>query len=304
MRISTGSVNYFRGIAWFILSLIISVTNDVFAKYLGENLHSVQITFLRYFFGTISLLPFMLYYGKSSFYTSRIGLHLIRGALLFCAIALWCFGLTQAPITVATTLTFIIPLFVLVFARIFLREKVGLSRWLVTMIGFLGTTIVLEPTNVNFSPLMLLLVLATAMFATLDIINKKFVVKESMLAMLFYTALVTMFLGAVPAIFVWQTPTMVQLFFLFLIGCGGNVLLYCILKAFAAAEASALAPFRYVELILSAGLGIVVFNEIPTLSLCIGVIIIIPCTLFLMYAETRGKTISTTNPEEILPQES
>lgn len=291
------SVTYIKGISWFVLSLVISVINDGFAKYLGENLHSIQITFLRFLFATISLMPFMLFYGKKSFYTSRIGLHFIRGVLLFLAIALWCLGLTQAPITVATTLTFIIPMFVLVMARFFLNEKVGLYRWIVTIIGFCGATIVVEPTNVNFSPLVLLLVLATAMFATLDVINKKFVVKESMLAMLFYTALITMLLGLIPSIFVWKTPTLHQLFFLFLLGCGGNLILYCLLKAFTFAEASALAPFRYVELMLSAGLGIVVFNEIPTLALCLGALIIIPCTLFLLYAETRSKAGAVVNSE-------
>lgn len=299
---STPSVNYIRGISWFILSLVISVVNDVFAKYLGENLHSIQITFLRFLFATISLMPFMIYYGKKSFHTSRIGLHFVRGILLFAAIALWCLGLTQAPIVVATTLTFIIPMFVLILARCFLKEKVGSSRWIVTIIGFLGATLILEPTNVNFSPLILLLVLATLMFATLDVINKKFVVKESMLAMLFYTALITMLLGLIPTLFVWKTPSISQLFFLFLIGCGGNLLLFCLLKAFAAAEASALAPFRYVELILSAGLGIVVFNEIPTLALCLGALIIIPCTLFLIYAETKTKRMSTANADsKVIP---
>lgn len=301
MSVSSHSSKYLRGISWFILSLVISVTNDVFSKHLGENLHSVQITFLRFLFATLSLLPFMIYYRKTSFYTSRIGLHVVRGALLFCAIALWCFGLTQAPITVATTLTFIIPMFILVLARIFLKEKIGWARWTVTIIGFLGAVIVIEPTNVNFSPLVLLLIVATAMFAILDIINKKFVVKESMLAMLFYTALVTMLLGAIPAIYVWKMPTISQMCFLFILGCGGNLILYCLLKAFAAAEASAVAPFRYIELILSAGLGVLVFSEIPTLALCLGSLIIVPCTLFLMYSETKAK--EAPKPEIVLPQE-
>lgn len=307
MSLSKNSLNYFRGVSWFILSLVISITNDAFAKHLGENLHSVQITFLRFLFGTLSLLPFMIYYGKTSFHTSRIGLHVVRGGLLFCAIALWCFGLTQGPITVATTLTFIIPMFVLVLARIFLKETVGWARWIVTIIGFLGATIVLEPTNVNFSPLILLLVLATAMFATLDVINKKFIVKESMLAMLFYTALVTMLLGAVPAFFVWKSPSMIQWGVLFLSGCGGNLLLFCLLKAFSATDASAIAPYRYVELVLSAGLGFLVFNEIPTRALCLGSLIIIPCTLFLMYSETRAKelpVLGEDEDEDIVPQES
>lgn len=299
---SNRSSNYLRGISWFILSLIISITNDVIAKHLGANLHSVQITFLRFLFSTLSLLPFMLYYGKDAFYTSRIGLHLIRGGLLFFAIALWCFGLTQAPITVATTLTFIIPMFVLILARIFLKEKINLARWIVTILGFTGAAIVLDPTNVNFSPLILLLVVATLMFATLDIINKKFVVKESMLAMLFYTALVTMLLAAIPSIFVWKSPSITQLLVLFLTGCGGNLLLFCLLKAFSLAEASAIAPFRYIELLLSAGLGIIVFNEIPTITLCIGSSIIVPCTLFLIYSETKKKKIETSE-KEIIPQE-
>lgn len=298
MSTSSRSSNYLRGVSWFILSLVISITNDVFAKHLGQDLHSVQITFLRFFFGTLSLLPFMFYYRKTSFYTSRIGLHVVRGGLLFCAIALWCFGLTRAPITVATTLTFIIPMFILVLARIFLKEQVTWARWVVTIIGFIGAAIVIEPTNVNFSPLMLLLVVATAMFATLDVINKKFVVKESMLAMLFYTALVTMLLGAIPAILVWKTPSMIQMVVLFLSGCFGNLLLYCLLKAFSATDASAIAPFRYVELVLSAALGFLVFHEIPTKALCIGSLIIIPCTLFLVYTETRGKNSAASSENE------
>lgn len=303
MTQSQPSSNYLRGISWFILSLVISITNDVFSKYLGQNLHSVQITFLRFLFGTISLLPFMFYYGRKSFYTSRIGLHVVRGGLLFAAIALWIFGLTQAPITVATTLTFIIPMFVLILAKFFLKEKVGGARWIVTIIGFLGVVVVLEPSSMNFSPLILLLVLATLMFATLDIINKKFVVKESMLAMLFYTALVTMLIAAIPAFYVWKTPTFQQFFFLGLLGCGANLILFCLLKAFAATEASAVAPFRYIELLLSAGLGIVVFNEIPTLALCLGALIIIPCTLFLVYSETKKGDDSESSEEDVVPQE-
>lgn len=292
--ISKRSLDYLTGISWFILSLVISITNDVFQKHLGENLHSIQITFLRFFFGTICLLPFMFYYGKQSFYTSRMSVHVIRGVLLFGGIALWCFGLTRAPITVATTLTFIIPMIVLVLAWFFLKERIGWARWMATLFGFVGAIIVLEPTNVNFTPLSLLLVAATIMFATLDVINKKFVVKESMLAMLFYTAVITMLIAAIPTLFVWKTPTLQQFLFLVVLGCGANAILYCLLKAFTYADASAVAPFRYVELVLSAGFGFLIFNEIPTVAVVLGSLIIIPCTLFLVYNETKdNKDLST-----------
>ena len=304
MKKSQYSSGYVRGVSWFILSLMISISNDGLTKYLGQNLHSLEITFLRFFFGTLSLLPFMLYYRKKAFYTSRIGLHVVRGGLLFAGIALWCYGLTIAPITVATTLTFIIPIFVLILAKFFLSEKIGMARWVATIVGFVGTIVVLEPTGANFSPLTLLLVLATLMFATLDIVNKKFVVKESMLAMLFYTAVVTMLMAAIPAFYVWIAPTMTQLLVLALLGCGANLILFCLLKAFAATDASAVAPFRYVELILSAGLGIVVFGEIPTMSLCLGALVIIPVTLFLVYYETKkGNNADSAQDDEMVVQE-
>lgn len=283
---------YVRGVAWFVLSLVISIINDVFAKYLGQDLHSFQITFMRFLFGTLTLLPFMLYYGKEAFKTSRIVMHLFRGALLFMGIVLWCFGLTIAPISMATTLNFTIPLFILILAVPFLGEKVGLSRWLATIVGFAGVVVVLGPGRIDFTPLTLLLLLSAAMFAVLDIMNKKYVVKESMLAMLFYTALFTTLLGLIPALRVWQPLAMNQGVLLFLLGCGANLILFCLLKAFAAVDASALAPFRYLELVFSVGLGFVIFKEIPTLGICLGALIIIPSTFFIVYHETRLRSTS------------
>jgi len=121
----------------------------------------------------------------------------------------------------------------------------------------------------------------------LDVINKKYVVKESMLAMLFYTALFTVVIASVPAYFVWKALTLHQFVLLFLLGCGANLILYCLLKAFKYADASAIAPFRYVELILSAGFSIVIFKEIPSIALISGILIIVPCTMYFAYIENK-----------------
>lgn len=281
---------YFRGVAWFVLSLVISITNDVFAKYLGQDMHPVQITFLRFFFGTLALLPFMVYCGANAFKTSRVTLHIFRGGLLFGGIALWCFGLSISKIAMATTLNFTIPLFTLILAMFFLKEKVGASRWIATLVGFVGILIVLEPKAENFTPFSLLLLLSAAMFAGLDVINKKYVTKESMLAMLFYTALFTMLIGAYPAYTVWKAPTSNEWVLLAILGCGANLILFCLLKAFSATEASALAPFRYVELVMSAAYGFFLFGEMPSKALIFGALIIIPATFYVVYQDAKKQT--------------
>ena len=292
MKASSSNQNYYVGIGWFLLSLVFSISLDVVQKYLGQNIPCVQITFMRFLFGTISLLPFMLYYGKSSFYTSRPSVHIFRGAMLFGGIALWCYGLKVVPLSMVTTVSFTIPLFTLPLAVVFLKEKVGVVRWTATLIGFIGILLVFNPTASEFNPSSLWLVAAALMFAGLDVINKRFIVKESMLAMLFYTALITMFLGVVPAFMVWVMPTFSQLCLLFLLGCGANLILFCLLKAFQRVEASAVAPFRYVEFILSSLCGFLLFHEAPTTATYWGLLIIIPSALYVIYAETHQRKTS------------
>jgi S-adenosylmethionine uptake transporter len=276
----TKGQKYMLGIAWFILSLVISNLNDVIAKYVGSDLHFAQTTFCRCFFGMLSLLPFMIYGGIKSFKTPRPIMHVIRGSLLYFGIAIWILGLNLVPIATATIMTFTIPLFILIMAPIFLGEKVSARLWIATLVGFVGVIIVFNPSHDTFQPISLILLLSSLMFATLDIINKKYVVKESMLSMLFYSAVVTSVLGFYPAYMFWQDITTHQLVLLAILGAGSNLILYCLLKAFSFVQASAVAPYRYLELVLSAFVGFVVFSEIPAMATYIGTLIIVPCTLY------------------------
>lgn len=276
---------YLKGILWFLLSLFISNFNDLIMKYLGQNLPSVEISFWRFFFGTLSLIPFMIYFGKTSWKSTRPLVHTLRGSLLFVGITLWCYGLTIVPIATVTVLNFSIPLFTLALARIFLKERIGWQRLLATIIGFSGILAILNPTEIGFQPIALVLVLASLMFATLDVINKKFIINESMLSMLFYSALVATILSGIPTYFVWQTPTFQQLGILSILGIAGNLILYCILKAFSAMDASALAPVRYFELVISILFGFFFFQELPGWSTALGAAIIIPSTFFVVRYE-------------------
>ena len=72
-----------------------------------------------------------------------------------------------------------------------------------------------------------------------------------------------------------------------ILGAGANLLLFCLLKSFSLVDASALAPFRYTELMWSAAVGFLVFGEIPAATTLIGAAVIIPSTLYVVWAENR-----------------
>lgn len=278
---------YFIGVGWFILSLVSSSINDVISKYAGMRLHSYEITFFRFMFGTMTLLPFVLYYGVNTLKTSRPIVHFMRGLLLFIGIAGWTYGLSLAPVTTATVVSFTIPIFVLVLGVFFLSEHIIWQRWVVTILAFLGLVVTLNPSSEEFNPEILIFVAAAVCFAILDIINKKFVIKESMISMLFYSAIVTAILSFPFALQYWITPTMDELALLFILGASANLILFFLLKAFAVADATALAPYRYFELVVSAIIAYIVFREIPDQATILGSIVVIPSTLFIIYSEKK-----------------
>ena len=180
-------VKHFIGIIWFLASLAISCINDIVAKYIYINdLSSLEISFYRFLFGTISFLPVIMFYGVKSIKTSHIKLHFVRGLLLSLAIFLWISGLKSSQVAVATTISFTIPIFVLILAPFILKESVPLTLWIVTFISMIGIYATISPHNIKLTSNSYLFVIAAMLFATLDVINKKYITKEKMLCMLYY----------------------------------------------------------------------------------------------------------------------
>ncbi|MGI4851217.1 MAG: DMT family transporter [Janthinobacterium lividum] len=294
---------YLQGVFWIVLVSLISSSNDVLMRLTGSRLPAMEITFFRSFFAFLTLLPLVLIQGRAALITTRPKLHCLRGILGFGAIAFWCAGVNIVPLAVVSTLAFTVPIFVLPMAIVFLGEKVSWQRTTATLFGFCGIAIIVNgmgntpsdgsQTQSVISSILtlekgtLFLISATILFALSDILNKKMVVKESNLTMLFYFAVGTALCGFVPAYMVWEIPTFLELCYLFLLGTGGNLILYCLLKAFAATDVSALAPYRYVELFFACFYGLVLFGEVPSSATLIGAAVIIPSTFAIAYYETR-----------------
>jgi S-adenosylmethionine uptake transporter len=130
---------------------------------------------------------------------------------------------------------------------------------------------------------------AAFLFAAQDIMIKKMVDGEhDDFNMLFYFSIVTSLVATGPAIYVWIAPTAFELLLLALYGLMANVMQYLIFRAFSATELTALAPYRYVEFLISAIFGFVFFCEIPGVNTLIGALILITCTLYLAYLENTA----------------
>lgn len=288
---------YFQGVFWIILVSLTSSLNDVLMRLAGNRLPSMEVAFFRFLFATLTLLPLMIYQGKKAFATGRPLWHAGRAILGFGAVAFWCAGVSREPLAVASTMALTVPLFVLPMAVLFLKEHVGLQRTLATLAGFGGIWIIINGNHGEdfFMQILrmengsLFLIAAAILFALSDILNKKLVSKESDMTLLFYFALGTSLCGALPAYMVWVEPAAVELFWLLCLGLGGNLILFFLLKAFAATDVSALAPYRYVELLFAGAFGWAIFQEMPTSATLLGAAVIIPSTFLIAYYESRAR---------------
>ncbi|MDR0677206.1 MAG: DMT family transporter [Holosporaceae bacterium] len=288
---------YFQGLFFFMTVILISCLNDIIVKFMGQRLDALQVIFFRFFFGLITLFPFIVSRGKQVFKTRQLGVNIIRGLFGAMSIFLYTRSVIRLPLVEVVTILWTIPLFVLILSIIFLREEVSGLRWIATIIGFVGLSCITlydSGTSVSLKLIYLVPISSAFLFAVQDVMIKKMVDNENRTTMLFYFALVTSVITFLPALLVWKTPTLFEYSMLFLLGAGGNLIQYFIFKAFSATDLSALSPFRYTEFLFSAFFAFIFFAEIPGINVLLGALILIPSTLYLAYSETKKKVVATS----------
>ena len=289
-----GEKGHVQGICWAICSCLFSNICDMITKLLGNDLPSMQITFLRLLFGTLVILPMLFYQGKSLLVMkNKIG-HVIRIIVGFSAMACWIAGASRTSLPSITTISFSCPIIVLPLAYLFLGEKSDYRRVISVTLGFVGVIIVAffegNGTKQIFSfeylhPGIVFLFFGALLFALSDILNKKMLASESFFSLLFYFYFGTAIIGLFPALAVWKSVDCREVLYLIMLGVSGVLVLFCILKATKATEISSISVYKYVELIFSIVFGYTLFNEVVKISTILGASLIIPSACFITYCE-------------------
>lgn len=278
---------YAQGVFWALMICVTSSTNDVLMCSLGERLHTVQIMFFRFLFSMLTVLPLMLRHSDNLFKTAHPKVHAMRAIVGAVALALCCLSVNIMPLTANTAVMFCEPLFFLPMAYFLLKEKVDKSRWIATIVGFAGLMLILKPGTQSFRIEAFVPMGAALLFAYLCVMAKRMISTEHTLTLLFYFGLGTTLFAGIFLPFFWQTPTLYELFFLTLLGVGANLIQVCLFRAYAATDASALAPFRYAEFAFAAFFGIIFFGQIPESSIVLGAVVISASAFYVSYVETK-----------------
>ena len=270
-----------------ILSGVCFVAMHSAAKYLADEVHIFEIVFLRCALVVVILSPFLFKEGKKSLFTKQPKNQIYRIVTNSIAILLFFYGLSISPLSLATVLNFTAPIFTVIFAVIFLKEKLTTHRLISLLLGFIGVMCVLRPDlSLNLGGLLVLL--SSLVWASSLIFIKKLTKTDSAVTISLYAGV-----GMMPATFAAAYPYLeeinfVQFLFILFIAVSGTTAQTLLNSALKRGDLSFLLPLDFLRLIWSVLLGIALFGESTSVFLWLGGLFILVASTLIVTSERKN----------------
>jgi drug/metabolite transporter (DMT)-like permease len=254
-----------------------------------------QVTFYRFFFQFVCLLPLALAAPTALFKAKRPWMNLLRGMLHAAASLLFFVAVKYMPLADVFAIYFVEPFMLTMMSAVFLGEKVGWRRWLAIVVGFGGAMIVIQPSYAIFGWTALLPVVCAFLYTIYLFLNRAIGDADTPLVMqtmagfggtLLIAATLAATSGSGAADFEISLPgSLLGLLLLVLLGSISGYMHLLVVRAFRLAPLSLLAPFQYFEIISATVLGYALFSDFPTASKWLGILIIVASGLFIIWRE-------------------
>ena len=290
----TGASDLTRAILLMVFASFIFNLMNAVIRYLSTDIHPFEIGFFRNVFGLVALSPLYFRHGLGVLKTKRIGMHATRAG--FNVISMMCFfyALSITPLAQVASMGFTLPIFVTIFAAIFLGERLRARRLAALSIGLCGALIIVRPGTEAMDTGSLIVLAGTALWAISIMVIKSLSRTDSPLTITSWASISLAVLSFPIALSVWQMPTLEQFAWLACIGGMGSLGAMATAHSLRLAEATALMPYDFIKLMWAALIGFAVFGEVPSPWTWLGAAIVIAAAIFMIYRETRRKQKLTT----------
>ena len=216
--------------------------------------------------------------GFSQIKTSCIRLHIIRNGIHFVGQFGWFFAIAAIPLAHVFALEFTVPIWIALFAPIFLKERLTLERLLYVLIGFVGVIIIVRPFGLDIELGAIVMLIGAMGFAGGMMVTRRLIRTESPLCILFYMAVLQLPLSTILMLTsgTYRTPDLQTFAIIVFITAGVMTAHYCMARAFKLMELIAIVPIEYIRLPMIAVAGYLLYAEpidIPTIVGSIAILV-------------------------------
>lgn len=289
------------------------VAMQVLIKLTEGRIPSGEVVFFRSFFAFPVIIAWLAWTHqlRVGLKTARPISHIWRSALGTGAMGLSFAGLQILPLPEVTAISYAAPILTVIFAALFLGERVHIFRIAAVTLGMIGVAIVLAPqlttlthgTGEATAALGALLVFAAATLAAFaQIVLRRMAAVERSATIVFYFTLASTLMSLFTIPFGWVLPSAKDAALLIFAGLFGGIGQGLLTSSYRFAPASVVAPFDYASMLFAIVLGYFLFAEVPTAWTLSGAALIVTGGILIIWRERQLGIDRTRSRKARTPQ--
>ena len=276
------------GIVYMIATTLVFGVQDVLSRHLAESYNVLMVVMIRFWFFAIFVVAIAARQAggiRAAAATRRPAIQILRGLLLpaeicFMVLAFTLIGLVETHAVFTTY-----PLLVAALSGPLLGEKVGWRRWTAICIGFIGVLIILQPGTGVFTPMALVALFASFLFAVYALLTRAVARHDGPATSFFWSGTVGAAAMTLAGIWFWEPMSPRDWGFMSALCVTGALGHWLLIRAYDVAEASAVQPFAFLQLLWVAILSVAIFGEEIAPNVALGAAIIVAASLFTLWRE-------------------
>lgn len=276
---------------WMMGAVVSFTLMAVAGREVLHELDTFEVMMYRSLMGICIVLIFSKVAGTfNEINVQQLTLHLTRNITHFIGQNLWFFAVTAITLPQLFAFEFSVPIWVALFAPIFLSEKLTKRRLFAALIGFFGILIVARPDNIGVTSGIIAAALCAICFTGTGIATKLLTRTQSITCILFWLTVMQAILGIICAGYDFDIsfPSQSSLPWVILIGLAGLLAHFCITKALQLADAIVVYPMDFVRLPLATAVGVLFYNEPIQLLVFVGAAIILGANFLNIISEKQN----------------
>ena len=298
-----------QSIFFVILSTIFFALQDTAVKLLSQAGSIWQLMTLRSVLVILFLLLWVRLKGQwRGIVPTNLGWPIVRAGFMCLAYTLSYSAYPFASLSDVAACFFTAPIFVCIFASIFLNERIGVWRISAVIIGFVGALLIIQPGSEAFRPVLIMPLLAGACYAAGVVVTRGFCAGQPSLALtavhnVFYAAVGFLVISLMP-IFAIDPKVVAQNPFLFrdwtqlapaiFFTIVATAVLHIIamtasIRAYQVAETTFVAPLEYSYLVFAAVIDFVIWAFFPSGTTLIGMTLIVGSGILITLREFSSR---------------
>ena len=278
------------GIALVVATTFIFAVQDGLSRHLAGEYNVLMVVMIRYWFfaAFVTTLAARQAGGlRAAAATRQPALQIFRGALLALEICVMVLAFTLLGLVESHAVFAAYPLLIAALSGPVLGERVGWRRWVAIGVGFAGVLVILEPGWGVFAAEAAVPLLAALMFALYGLLTRFAARADDAATSFFWTGVVGAVVMTAAGLWTWEAMTPGDWIWMGCLCLTGVLGHFTLIKCYEVAEASAVQPFAYLQLVFASAIGLLVFGETIRPNVALGAALVVGAGLFTLWRARR-----------------